>query len=207
MGKNMSEAEEHKKKMKAVQKEQRQKVREKLIDRGVVIVNTGDGKGKSSAAFGTAFRAVGYGYKVGIIQFIKGAWKTGEQEAFKRIPEIDHIISGSGFTWDTQDKEKDIESAMCGWNKALEMIEQARSGEKDYHLIVLDELNIALSIGYVPIADVVKAIQNKPEKLNIIITGRNAPQEIIDVADTVSEMVPVKHAFEGGVQAQKGIEF
>lgn len=203
----MSEAEEHKKKMKAVQKEQREKVREKLIDRGVVIVNTGDGKGKSSAAFGTAFRAVGYGYKVGIIQFIKGAWKTGEQEAFKKFPEIEHIISGEGFTWDTQDKKKDIESAMRGWNKALEMIEQTRTGEKDYHLLVLDELNIALSIGYVPIEDVVKAIQNKPEKLNIIITGRNAPQEIMDVADTVSEMVPVKHAFEGGIQAQKGIEF
>lgn len=203
----MSEAEEHKEKMKAIQKEQRQKVREKLIDRGVVIVNTGDGKGKSSAAFGTAFRALGYGYKVGIVQFIKGAWKTGEQEAFKKFPEIDHIISGEGFTWDTQDKEKDIESAMRGWNKAVEMIEQARSGEKDYHLIVLDELNIALSIGYIPIEDVVKAIQNKPEKLNIIITGRNAPQEIMDAADTVSEMLPVKHAFEGGVQAQKGIEF
>ena len=203
----MSEAEEHKKKMKAVQKEQRQKVREKLIDRGVVIVNTGDGKGKSSAAFGTAFRAVGYGYKVGIIQFIKGAWKTGEQEAFKKFSEIDHVISGEGFTWDTQDKEKDIESAMRGWNKAVEMIEQTRSGEKDYHLIVLDELNIALSIGYIPVEEVVKAIQNKPEKLNIVITGRNAPQEIMDVADTVSEMVPVKHAFEGGIQAQKGIEF
>ena len=203
----MSDAEEHKEKMKTVQKEQREKVREKLIDRGVVIVNTGDGKGKSSAAFGTAFRAVGYGYKVGIIQFIKGAWKTGEQEAFKKFPEIEHIISGDGFTWDTQDKEKDIASAMRGWNKALEMIEQTRSGEKDYHLIVLDELNIALSIGYVPVEDVVKAIQNKPEKLNIVITGRNAPQEIMDVADTVSEMVPFKHAFEGGVQAQKGIEY
>ncbi|MCM8528840.1 MAG: cob(I)yrinic acid a,c-diamide adenosyltransferase [Lentisphaeraceae bacterium] len=203
----MSEVDEHKKKMKAIQKEQRQKVREKLIDRGVVIVNTGDGKGKSSAAFGTAFRAVGYGYKVGIIQFIKGAWKTGEQEAFKKFPEIDHIISGEGFTWDTQDKEKDIEAAMRGWNKALEMIEQTRSGEKDYHLLVLDELNIALSIGYVPVEDVVNAIKNKPEKLNIIITGRNAPQEVMDAADTVSEMVPVKHAFESGIQAQKGVEF
>lgn len=203
----MSEAEEHKEKMKALQKEQRQKVREKLIDRGVVIVNTGDGKGKSSAAFGTAFRAVGYGYKVGIIQFIKGAWKTGEQEAFKKFPEIEHIISGEGFTWDTQDKQKDIDAAMRGWHKVLEMIEQTRSGKKEYHLLVLDELNIALSMGYIPVGDVVETLKNKPAKLNIIITGRNAPQEIIDVADTVSEMVPVKHAFEGGIQAQKGIEF
>jgi len=203
----MSEAEEHKEKMKALQKEQRQKVREKLIDRGVVIVNTGDGKGKSSAAFGTSFRAVGYGYKVGIVQFIKGAWKTGEQEAFKKFPEIDHIISGEGFTWDTQDKQKDIDAAMRGWNTVLGMIEKCRSGEKNYHLLVLDELNIALSMGYIPVMDVVEAIKSKPENLNIIITGRNAPQEIIDVADTVSEMVPVKHAFEGGIQAQKGIEF
>lgn len=203
----MSEAEEHKEKMKKVQKEQRQRVREKLIDRGVVIVNTGDGKGKSSAAFGTAFRAVGYGYKVGIVQFIKGAWKTGEQEAFKKFPEIDHIISGEGFTWDTQDKEKDIAAVRRGWDKVLEMIEMTRSGEKDYHLLVLDELNIALSLGYMPVGEVIDAIKNKPEKLNIIITGRNAPKELMDVADTVSEMVPVKHAFEGGIQAQKGIEF
>ena len=203
----MSEAEEHKEKMKKVQKEQRQRVREKLIDRGVVIVNTGDGKGKSSAAFGTAFRAVGYGYKVGIVQFIKGAWKTGEQEAFKKFPEIDHIISGEGFTWDTQDKEKDIAAVRRGWDKVLKMIEMTRSGEKDYHLLVLDELNIALSLGYIPVEEVIDAIKEKPEKLNIIITGRNAPKELIEVADTVSEMVPVKHAFEGGIQAQKGIEF
>ena len=110
----MSESDEHKEKMKAVQKEQRQKVRAKLIDRGVVIVNTGDGKGKSTSAFGTAFRAVGYGYKVGVIQFIKGKWKTGEQEIFKKFDEIDHVISGEGFTWDTQDKEKDIAAARRG---------------------------------------------------------------------------------------------
>lgn len=203
----MSEAEEHKEKMKKVQKEQRQRVREKLIDRGVVIVNTGDGKGKSSAAFGTAFRAVGYGYKVGIVQFIKGAWKTGEQEAFKKFPEIDHIISGEGFTWDTQDKEKDIAAVRRGWDKVLEMIEMTRSGEKNYHLLVLDELNIALDLGYIPVEEVVDALNDKPEKLNIIITGRNAPKALMEVADTVSEMVPLKHAFEGGIQAQKGIEF
>ncbi len=203
----MSESEDHKEKMKAIQKEQRQKVREKLIDRGVVIVNTGDGKGKSSSAFGTVFRAVGYGYKVGVIQFIKGKWKTGEQEIFKKFDEIDHIISGEGFTWDTQDKDKDIAAARRGWDTVIEMIEQTRSGEKNYHLLVLDELNIALHLNYLPVDEVIAAIKNKPESLNIIITGRNAPQELMNAADTVSEMVPIKHAFEGGIQAQKGIEF
>jgi cob(I)alamin adenosyltransferase len=203
----MSNADNHKDKMKSLQKEQRQKVREKLIDRGVVIVNTGDGKGKSSAAFGTAFRAVGYGYKVVVVQFIKGQWKTGEQEIFKKIDNIEHIVSGEGFTWDTQDKEKDIAAARRGWEAVVERIERVRSGEADTHLIVLDELNIALSLGYLPTDEIVKVIQNKPEKLNIIITGRNAPQALIDAADTVSEMVPLKHAFEEGIQAQKGIEF
>ena len=203
----MSNADNHKDKMKSLQKEQRQKVRETLIDRGVVIVNTGDGKGKSSAAFGTAFRAVGYGYKVVVVQFIKGQWKTGEQEIFKKIDNIEHIVSGEGFTWDTQDKEKDIAAARRGWEAVVERIERVRSGEADTHLIVLDELNIALSLGYLPTDEIVKVIQNKPEKLNIIITGRNAPQALIDAADTVSEMVPLKHAFEEGIQAQKGIEF
>jgi cob(I)alamin adenosyltransferase len=199
--------EKHKEEMQALQKEQRQKVREKLIDRGVVIVNTGDGKGKSSSAFGTAFRAVGHGYKVCIIQFIKGTWNTGEQVAFSRFDEIDHIVSGEGFTWNTQDKSKDIAAARKGWDAAVEMIEKTRSGEKDYHLIVLDELNIALRYEYLPVDEIVEVIKNKPEKLNIIITGRNAPQELIDVADTVSEMLPIKHAFEDGIQAQKGIEY
>ncbi|MCM8531009.1 MAG: cob(I)yrinic acid a,c-diamide adenosyltransferase [Lentisphaeraceae bacterium] len=203
----MSESEDHKEKMKALQKEQRNKVRAKLVDRGVLIVNTGDGKGKSSAAFGTAFRAVGYGYKVIIAQFIKGQWKTGEQEMFKKFDEIEHIVSGEGFTWDTQDKEKDIASARRGWDIVVDRIEKVRSGEADTHLIVLDELNIALRYEYLPVDEVVEVLKNKPEKLNIIVTGRNAPQALIDVADTVSEMVPVKHAFEGGIKAQKGIEF
>ena len=130
----MSESEDHKEKMKALQKEQRQKVRSKLIDRGVLIVNTGDGKGKSSAAFGTVFRAVGYGYKVVVAQFIKGQWKTGEQEMFKKFDEIEHIVSGEGFTWDTQDKEKDIAAARRGWDLVIDRIEKVRTGEANAHL-------------------------------------------------------------------------
>ncbi len=203
----MSKNKNHAEKMKELQKEQRRKVKEKNIDRGVVIVNTGNGKGKSTAAFGTAIRAAGYGYKVGVVQFIKGSWRTGEEEAFKRFPEIDHIVSGKGFTWDTQNKEADIAAVYEGWNKVLQMVEQCRSGETHYHLIILDELNLALNFGYLPIQEVIDLIENKPERLSLIITGRGAPAELIAVADTVTEMVEVKHAFAQGIQAQKGVEF
>ncbi len=203
----MSKELQHKEKMKKLQKLQREKVKEKNINRGVVIVNTGNGKGKSTAAFGTAIRAAGYGYKVAVVQFIKGSWKTGGEEAFKRFPEIDHIVSGKGFTWDTQNKEADIAAVYEGWNKVLQMVELCRSGEKEYHLIILDELNLAVSFGYLPVQKVIELIEHKPEKLNLIITGRGAPAELISLADTVTEMVEVKHAFEQGIQAQKGIEF
>jgi cob(I)alamin adenosyltransferase len=197
----------HKKKMQKSRTEHERRVKDADIDRGVVIVNTGDGKGKSTAAFGTAFRAVGYGMKVGIVQFIKGKWQTGEQQTFRHFDEITHVISGGGFTWETQDKAKDIESAMKGWDIVCGMIEEARNDENSYQLLVLDEINIALDIGYVPVESVVEAIKNKPEHLSIILTGRNVPEKIIEIADTVTEMKPVKHAFEKGVKARKGIEF
>ncbi len=177
------------------------------IDRGVVIVNTGNGKGKSTAAFGTAFRAAGYGMKVGIIQFIKGRRKTGEQKAFTHFENITHIISGIGFTWETQDKSRDIEAAMKGWENVLKMIEEARKDKTSYQLLVLDEINIAMDLGYLPVKEVAEAVKNKPEHLSIILTGRNAPKEIIDSADTVTIMEPVKHAYENGIRARKGIEY
>lgn len=196
----------HKEDMKKLQKEQREKVKAKYIDRGILVVNTGDGKGKSTAAFGTAVRAVGHGYKVAVVQFIKGNWSTGEQKIFEHFDEITHIVSGDGFTWDTQDKSKDIESAESGWSKVCDLIEECREQSK-YHLIVLDELNIALSYGYLDVNKVVEVLKNKPENLNIMVTGRGAPQELIDIADTVTEMKPIKHAFDNGIQAQRGIEF
>ncbi|MDD7986784.1 cob(I)yrinic acid a,c-diamide adenosyltransferase [Lentisphaera marina] len=196
----------HKEEMKKLQKEQREKVKAKYIDRGILVVNTGDGKGKSTAAFGTAVRAVGHGYKVAVVQFIKGNWSTGEQKIFEHFDEITHIVSGDGFTWDTQDKSKDIESAESGWKKVCELIEECRESSK-YHLIVLDELNIALSYGYLAVDKVVEVLKNKPEKLNIMVTGRGAPEELIAIADTVTEMKPIKHAFDNGIQAQRGIEF
>ena len=203
----MSEQDEHKKKMQELQAEQRKKVKEKNINRGVVICNTGDGKGKSTAAFGTVLRAVGYGYKVAVVQFIKGTWDTGEQKMFERLDEVTHIVSGDGFTWNTQDKQKDIESAEKGLAQAVELIEAARADEKAFKLIVLDEINVALSMGYLDASKVAEILLNKPENLTIMVTGRGAPEEVMDAADTVTEMKPIKHAFDNGILAVKGIEY
>jgi cob(I)alamin adenosyltransferase len=197
----------HKEQMEALRKEQAAKVKAKTEDRGIVLVNTGDGKGKSTAGFGLAIRAAGCGQKVGVVQFIKGTWKTGEAEALKRFPEIRHVVSGEGFTWNTQDKTKDIAAVRRGWDIVLEMIEASRSETPEYALLVLDELNIALSYEYLPVSEVIEALRNKPRELSICITGRGAPQELIDVADTVTEMKPIKHAFDAGIRARRGIEF
>lgn len=194
----------HKDKMQRVKAEHINKVKNALIDRGIIIVNTGDGKGKSTAAFGTAFRALGQGFSVAIIQFIKGKWKTGEMEIFKQFDSLYHVISGEGFTWDTQDEEKDIKAAKHGWNIAKEIINDKSS---KYKLLILDEFNLAMHYNFVDIDEVVSTMKNKSDELNIIITGRCAPAQIIELADTVTEMNPVKHAFESGIKAQKGIEF
>ena len=202
-----TKAEEHKRRMSAVQAKQKEKVSKANEQRGIVIVNTGDGKGKSSSAFGTAIRAAGHGQQVAIMQFIKGTWKTGETEAFKRFPEIDHFVSGDGFTWNTQDLDEDTASALNGWKKTCELIDACHGDEPAYNLIVLDELNIALRYDYLDAKEVAEVLKSKPEKLNIIVTGRSAKQELIDIADTVTDMTMVKHAFEAGIRAQKGIEF
>lgn len=204
----MSEDNEaHREKMKALKEAQDAEVRSKEISRGIVLVHTGDGKGKSTAAFGLAIRAAGQGQRVGIVQFIKGTWKTGEKKSIERFPEIDHVVSGDGFTWNTQDREKDIASVRRGWDIAVDMIEQSRGDDPKYHLVILDELNIALGMDYLPIAEVVEALANKPEELSICVTGRGAKPELIAVADTVSEMKLIKHAYEAGIKARRGIEF
>jgi len=205
--KNTDAASTHKKRMVEMKAAQKERVKKADIERGVLIVNTGDGKGKSSSAFGTAIRAAGHGQKVGIMQFIKGTWKTGEAESFKRFPEIEHLVSGDGFTWNTQDLDEDIASARHGWQTTVDMIERCRNDDPAYDLIVLDELNIALRYDYLDINDVVRVLQGKPEKLSIIVTGRDAKPELIALADTVTDMTMVKHAFEAGIRARKGIEF
>lgn len=199
--------EQHRERMKKVKAEQDAEVRSKTIKRGVVIVNTGDGKGKSTSAFGVAIRAAGHGQRVGLVQFIKGTWKTGEKEAIKRFDEIEHVVSGDGFTWNTQDRQKDIDSARAGWNRALAMIEASRGDDPKYQVVVLDELNVVLSMGYLEAEEVAAALRDKPTELSIVVTGRGAPQEVIDAADTVTEMRPIKHAFQSGVAARRGVEF
>lgn len=193
--------------MKALKEAQDAEVRSKEISRGIVLVHTGDGKGKSTAAFGLAIRAVGQGQRVGIVQFIKGTWKTGETKSIERFPEIDHVVSGDGFTWNTQDRERDIASVRRGWDTAVDMIEQSRGDHPKYDLVILDELNIALGMDYLRIDEVVEVLANKPEELSICVTGRGAKPELIAVADTVSEMKLIKHAYEAGIKARRGIEF
>ena len=197
-----SEKAEHSAKMKALKLEQDAEVRSKTIRRGVVIVNTGDGKGKSTSGFGVAIRAAGHGQKVAVMQFVKGTWKTGEQTALKRFPEITHLVSGDGFTWNTQDVEQDIASAQQGWAKSVELIQ---SGE--YQVVVLDEINIALRYDYLDADAVAEVLKNKPEHVSVVLTGRDAPQAVIDAADTVTEFQVVKHAYQAGIRARKGVEF
>jgi cob(I)alamin adenosyltransferase len=198
---------EHKRRMQEVKARQDAEVRAKEEKRGVIVVNTGDGKGKSSSAFGVAIRAAGHGQKVGLVQFIKGTWKTGEQAALKRFPEITHVVSGDGFTWNTQDRAQDIASARAGWERAKQMIEASRGDQPEYQVVILDELNIAVYYDYLSIEEIVPVLANKPCDLSIVVTGRGAKPELIAIADTVTEMRPLKHAYEAGVKARKGIEF
>jgi len=195
-------AEEHNARMKALKEKQDAEVKTKTIRRGVVVIHTGDGKGKSTAGFGVAIRAAGHGQKVAVVQFVKGTWKTGEQAALKRFPEIKHVVSGDGFTWNTQDREQDIESAKHGWRIAQEMIQSDQ-----YDVIVLDELNIALRYHYLDADVIAQVLRDKPEKLSIIVTGRDAPQVVIDAADTVTNHEIVKHAYASGIRARKGVEY
>ena len=197
----------HKERMQAREDQQDREVREKQIKRGVIVVNTGAGKGKSTAAFGVAIRAAGHGQRVGLVQFIKGNWKTGEQNAIKRFPEITHVVAGDGFTWVTQDRDKDIASARAGWQRVTQMIEASRGEEPAFDLLVLDELNTALSYDYLPAAEILAALADKPAALSIVVTGRDASPALIELADTVTEMRAVKHAFEAGIKARRGIEF
>ena len=181
----------------------------KTIEKGLLIVHTGKGKGKSTAAFGLVLRALGNGMRVGIVQFVKGEWQTGERPVLERFADqVDLRVSGEGFTWETQDRARDIAAAEAGWAAAKEMIEACRGEAPRYDMLVLDELNIVLRYDYLPIAEVVEALSHRPPDLHVVVTGRNAKPELIEAADLVTEMTMVKHPFrEQGVKAQKGIEF
>ena len=195
---------EHKAKMQKVQAAQAKKLATKTVEKGLVIVHTGPGKGKSSAAFGMAIRAIGHEMKVGIVQFVKGAMATGERAVFDRFPELAEFKPmGEGFTWDTQDRSRDIAVARDAWDEVKRMI-----ADPSYAMVIADELNIVLRYDYLPVSEVLEAIEGKPHMTHLIITGRNAPQQLIDTADLVTEMAQVKHPFrEQNVKAQRGIEF
>ncbi len=180
----------------------------KTIEKGLLIVHTGKGKGKSTAAFGLVMRALGHGMRIGIIQFVKGKWETGERDILDKFPDLVTIRTmGEGFTWETQDRGRDIAAAETAWEAAKEMIDASRGPDPKYDLVLLDELNIVLRYDYIPLDDVVAFLTAKPEDLHVIVTGRNAKEPLIEVADLVTEMTMVKHPFRAGVKAQKGIEF
>ena len=170
-------------------------------NRGVVLVHTGNGKGKSSSAFGMVARALGHNMRVGVVQFIKGSSPTGEEAFFRRFPEVEYHVMGEGFTWETQDKQRDIAKAQAAWDVACGMLRNP-----DIALVVLDEINIALKLHYLEIEQVLEALRNRPAMQHVVLTGRAAPDELVAFADTVTEMRPIKHAFDAGIQAQKGIE-
>lgn len=197
------EAERHKAKMARRKVVQDAEVAGKTVEKGLLIVNTGPGKGKSTAAFGLALRMLGHGRRVGVVQFIKGAWHTGEKDALAGFGDrLEWHTMGEGFTWETQDIERDVAAATAAWGKALELM-----ADPTISLVVLDELNIALRYDYLDLDKVVAALQDRREDLHVVVTGRNAKPALIEGADLVTEMGAVKHHFSAGVKAQQGIEF
>jgi cob(I)alamin adenosyltransferase len=174
-----------------------------ITSKGLLMVNTGPGKGKSTAAFGLVLRALGHGWPVGVVQFVKGAWDTGEKHALERFSDlIQWHTMGEGFTWETQDRQRDIAAAARAWSMARKLMD-----DPAIRLLVLDELNIALRYDYLPLDEVLAALANRRADLNIVVTGRNAKPELIEIADLVTEMGLLKHHFAAGVKAQIGIEF
>ncbi len=192
----------------------RKAVREKMLatktrEKGLLIVHTGKGKGKSTAAFGLAIRAMGNGMRVGVVQFVKGKWETGERPVLEKFPDqVEIRTMGEGFTWDTQDRARDIAAARAAWAVSKQMIEACRGENPKYHMVILDELNIVLRYSYLALEEVIEVLANRPEDLHVVVTGRNAKPALIEAADLVTEMTQIKHPFrEQNVKAQKGIEF
>ena len=201
MSEKIISADEHKQKMQAQQSKVRARIAEAKTQRGVIIYLYGNGKGKSSSAFGTLVRSLGHGKKGAVVQFIKGKWKTGEQTIFRQLG-VKHLVMGTGFTWDTQDREKDIAAAEAVWKKALPLFQGPA-----YDIVILDEVTYMFRYGYLSVAEVAEVLQARPGKQNVIVTGRDAIPELLEIADTISEVREVRHAFHHGVKAQKGIEF
>ena len=175
----------------------------KVEGQGLLMVHTGDGKGKSSAAFGMVARALGWGYRVGVVQYIKGKWITGERQFFARFPDqVVYKVMGEGFTWDVQDRVRDVAAAQAAWATSLEMLH-----DPSLHLVVLDELNIALRYDYLSVAEVVTGLTTRPADKHVCVTGRDAKPELLAAADLITEMTQVRHPFQQGFKAQRGIDF
>jgi cob(I)alamin adenosyltransferase len=197
------DARRHKAKMEKRKAVQDAEVASKTVEKGLLIVHTGPGKGKSTAAFGLILRALGHGWPVGVVQFIKGAWSTGERKALGRFPDlVTWRTMGEGFTWETQDRARDVAAAARAWEAATAMM-----ADPAIRLLVLDEINIALRYDYLPLGEVVETLATRRPDLHVVVTGRNAKPELIEAADLVTEMTLVKHPFAAGVKAQAGIEF
>ncbi len=198
-----ADAERHKSKMAKRKAVQDAEVAAKTIEKGVLLVHTGPGKGKSTAAWGLALRALGHGWRVGVVQFIKGAWHSGEVDAFAKFgDQVSWHTMGEGFTWETQDKARDIAAARRAFDKAKELM-----ADPSIRLLILDELNIALRYDYLPLDEVLSTLAARRPDLHVVVTGRNAKPELIALADGVTEMAAVKHHFASGVKAQKGVEW
>ncbi|MEL4894435.1 cob(I)yrinic acid a,c-diamide adenosyltransferase [Crocosphaera sp. Alani8] len=197
-------AEKYQQKMQRRKEIQEKRLAEASKEKGLIIVNTGNGKGKTTAALGMVVRSLGHGFKVAIIQFIKGAWEPAEKAVLSQWEsQLDFLAMGEGFTWETQDRDRDILKAEQAWETAISFINNL-----DYQLVLLDEINVALKLGYLSAENVVKALENKPEQTHVILTGRGAPTKLLEIADLVTEMKLIKHPFkEQGVKAQPGIEF
>ncbi len=196
--------EQYRQKMQRRKEVQEQRLAERSLEKGLIVVNTGNGKGKTTAALGMVLRSLGHGHKVAIVQFIKGAWEPAEKAAFSHWGEqLEFHAMGEGFTWETQDRDRDIQKAQEAWNTALSYIRNP-----EFRLVLLDEVNIALKLGYLAVEDVLAGLEQKPEDSHVILTGRGAPAALIERADLVTEMTLVKHPFrEQGIKAQPGIEF
>lgn len=196
---------QHREKMVKIKAARDRMMEEKNIEKGLIIVHTGAGKGKSSSGFGMIMRCIAHEMPCGVVQFIKGNWATGERDFLRNrfAKECEFHVSGEGFTWETQDRERDIAAAQAGWAKARELILKP-----DMRMVLLDEINIALRYDYLDINEVVDFLQNeKPEMTHVVLTGRNAKQELLDIADLATEMTLIKHPFRDGVKAQQGVEF
>lgn len=197
-------SEQYRKKMQRRKEVQEQRLSDRTTQKGLVIVHTGNGKGKTTAALGMVLRSLGHGHRVAIVQFIKGAWEPAEKQVFSLWPDqLEFHAMGEGFTWETQDRDRDIQKAQAAWEKALTFI-----SNPEFKLVLLDEVNVALKLGYLTVEQVLTGLEQKPADSHVILTGRGAPTALIDRADLVTEMTLVKHPFrEQGVKAQPGIEF